>query len=78
VLSDLLKSTPPDNTEYISLEMTVTKIKRLSEKILTLKEISHQQEQEKRIEEKDKKNRSSRMAIRKAMTIGGADGKKNK
>jgi hypothetical protein len=54
VLSDLMKSTPPDNTEYIGLEMAVTKIKKLSEKILTLKEISHSQLEQKRIEEKDK------------------------
>jgi len=74
VLADLLKSTPPDNTEYISLEMTVQKIKRLSEKILMLKELNHQQEQQ-RNEDKDKK-KSTRLTMRKALTLGAE--KKNK
>jgi hypothetical protein len=75
VLTDLVKSTPQDNSEYNSLDMICQKIKRISEKILMLKEMTHQEEQ-KRNEDKDKK-KSTRMTMRKALTLGAAEKKKN-
>jgi len=80
VIKDITKITPQDNADYQVLENVYKKIKKLSEKILELKEDAHQQEKMRNENETDqvKKSRSTASSIRKALTLGAEKNKKIK
>uniref|UniRef100_A0A6B2L0H6 DH domain-containing protein n=1 Tax=Arcella intermedia TaxID=1963864 RepID=A0A6B2L0H6_9EUKA len=72
VLSDLTKNTPQESPDFSILERVSNKIRALSDKILTLKEISHQQEKQRQEMEAEqiKVKAISRISIKKALTLG--------
>jgi len=74
VLADIAKNTPQDTADYVALEGVYGRIKKLSDKILTLKEIAHQRHDEP--EHLVKTKTQNRMAnMRKALTIGAEKNK---
>jgi len=75
VIMDIAKSSPIDSPDTTTLEVLHQNIKKLSDKILTLKEIALEQRQE--TEQEVVKKKSTRYSLRKALTLG-AEKKKDK